>query len=172
MVLGSLCRISRQPVTSSELLSFSDVHVWFLLLQNPNPPTTTPTGDQIRPRPDDILETIRAKPRAYLPSSPRGSKTIEPVFCIDLPGYCQPGADPPTRMDDTNGALKGHGKAVSGVNGAIKSPLNGHAVRPRRKKTLTGRGLLAWSFNLVARYGVTSICSPKAIPSSDLFICT
>ncbi|KAM7189242.1 hypothetical protein V8F20_010246 [Naviculisporaceae sp. PSN 640] len=64
-------------------------------------------------------------------------------------------------MDDTNGVLKGHGKAVSGVNGALKSSLNGHAVGSRQIKVSTGPGLLARSFNLVARlltwYSILSI---------------
>ncbi|KAK3323079.1 hypothetical protein B0H66DRAFT_602492 [Apodospora peruviana] len=54
-------------------------------------------------------------------------------------------------MEDKNGVLKAP-KAMNGVNGNIKSALNGHAVGPRKRIVASsGPGLLARSFSIVAR---------------------
>ncbi|KAK3369788.1 hypothetical protein B0T24DRAFT_365877 [Lasiosphaeria ovina] len=53
-------------------------------------------------------------------------------------------------MDDTNGSLKGP-KPMNGINGAIKSTLNGHPVGPKKRATPSRPGFLARSLNAVAR---------------------
>ncbi|KAK3368486.1 hypothetical protein B0H63DRAFT_528852 [Podospora didyma] len=59
-------------------------------------------------------------------------------------------------MDDSNGSLKGtkgtkSAKPMNGINGAIKLPLNGHPVGPRRTTAPVATGLLARSLGVVAR---------------------
>jgi len=54
-------------------------------------------------------------------------------------------------MDDANGTLKAKAsRAANGINGAIKSPMNGHALGPTRTAT-RGPGLLARAFSIAAR---------------------
>lgn len=61
-------------------------------------------------------------------------------------------------MENANGsskAPKASKATTNGINGAIKSPLNGHAVghtaRPTRKPRPDGPGLLARTFSIAAR---------------------
>jgi hypothetical protein len=69
-------------------------------------------------------------------------------------------------MDDANGSLQPlqppvrapkptKGKPAGGINGATKSPLNGHAVglaaRPAKRARPSGPGLLARAFSIAAR---------------------
>ncbi|KAK0726713.1 hypothetical protein B0T26DRAFT_845733 [Lasiosphaeria miniovina] len=53
-------------------------------------------------------------------------------------------------MDDTNGSLKGP-KPMNGINGAIKSTLNGHPVGPKKRITPSRPGFLARSLSALAR---------------------
>jgi hypothetical protein len=56
-------------------------------------------------------------------------------------------------MDDANGTLKAKAsRAANGINGAIKSPINGHAIGPKTKEKLRGPGTLARTLNIAARY--------------------
>lgn len=55
-------------------------------------------------------------------------------------------------MDDANGTLKAKAsRAANGINGAIKSPINGHAIGPKTKEKLRGPGTLARTFSIAAR---------------------
>ncbi|KAH6635751.1 hypothetical protein F5144DRAFT_486551 [Chaetomium tenue] len=65
-------------------------------------------------------------------------------------------------MDDANGTLKAKAsRAANGINGAIKSPINGHAMGPKTKKKLRGPSTLARTFSIAARlltwYSILSI---------------
>jgi hypothetical protein len=54
-------------------------------------------------------------------------------------------------MDDANGALKASKATANGINGAIKSPLNGHTVGTRRRARARGPGMLARTLSIAAR---------------------
>ena len=55
-------------------------------------------------------------------------------------------------MVDANGTLKAKAsRAANGINGAIKSPINGHAIGPKTKEELRGPGTLARTFSIAAR---------------------
>ncbi|EAQ91737.1 hypothetical protein CHGG_03672 [Chaetomium globosum CBS 148.51] len=65
-------------------------------------------------------------------------------------------------MDNANGTLKAKAsRAANGINGAIKSPINGHAIGPKTKEKLRGPGMLARTFSIAARlltwYSILSI---------------
>ncbi|KAH6838650.1 hypothetical protein B0I37DRAFT_242402 [Chaetomium sp. MPI-CAGE-AT-0009] len=66
-------------------------------------------------------------------------------------------------MDDANGTtLKGKAsRAANGINGTIKSPINGHAMGPKTKEKLRGPGMLARTISIAARlltwYSILSI---------------
>lgn len=40
---------------------------------------------------------------------------------------------------------------INGINGAVKSPLNNHAIRPRRTTRPRGSGLFGRTLSIVAR---------------------
>ncbi|KAL2130745.1 hypothetical protein VTI74DRAFT_5983 [Chaetomium olivicolor] len=79
-------------------------------------------------------------------------------------------------MDNANGAPKAsratNGTGINGINGAIKSALNGHAVSPRRAAP-RGPGMLARTFNIVARlltwYSIVTILfrCPSSLDACD-----
>ena len=52
-------------------------------------------------------------------------------------------------MDDANGTLKA--PRAPAINGAIKSPLNGHTVGPKTRARPSGPGMFARTVNIVAR---------------------
>ncbi|KAL2020038.1 hypothetical protein VTK56DRAFT_8941 [Thermocarpiscus australiensis] len=54
-------------------------------------------------------------------------------------------------MDGANGTLKAPKATTNGINGALKSPLNGHAVGPKRTARPSGPGMFARSFSVFAR---------------------
>ncbi|KAK4041330.1 hypothetical protein C8A01DRAFT_14895 [Parachaetomium inaequale] len=64
-------------------------------------------------------------------------------------------------MDDANGLTAKASRAANGINGAIKSPMNGHALGPKRAARPRGPGLLARAFSIAARlltwYSILSI---------------
>ena len=53
-------------------------------------------------------------------------------------------------MDDANGTLKPQ-RATPGINGVVKSQLNGHPVGPKRGTKPKGPGVLARTLSIVAR---------------------
>jgi hypothetical protein len=57
-------------------------------------------------------------------------------------------------INGTNGTLKANlkaSRAANGINGAIKSQMNGHALGPKRTTRPRGPGLLARTFSIAAR---------------------
>lgn len=60
-------------------------------------------------------------------------------------------------MDDANGTLKGPralevSKPTTGVNGATKSPLNGHAAGRKNMARTSRPGILSRVVTIIARY--------------------